>query len=166
GGRGRAAPRRRHPGGVVGRRPGDRADPRRAGDHAGGGRPHRPPRRRVTPPGRGTSFAGVAHDRQHRPFTRVPAGHAGVMSEPGTQSTADLVKQAAEQISTLVRDELELARAEMTEKASRAGRGAGLFGGAGVVSLYGILGVLTGIVLLLARVMPAWGAALLVGVVL
>ncbi len=88
------------------------------------------------------------------------------MSEANTQSTADLVKQAAEQISTLVRDELELARAEMTEKASRAGRGAGLLGGAGLVSLYGILGVLTGIVLLLARVMPAWVAALLVGVVL
>src|SRR5690242_4682320 len=88
------------------------------------------------------------------------------MAEPGNPSTADLVKQAAEQISTLVRDELRLARAEMTEKASRAGRGAGLLGGAGLVSLYGILGVLTGVVLLLARVMPAWGAALLVGVVL
>src|SRR5690348_3085737 len=85
------------------------------------------------------------------------------MSEPGT---GELVKQAADQISTLVRDELALARAELGEKASRAGRGAGLFGGAGLVSLYGTLGVLVGIVLLLARVMPAWGAALLVGVVL
>ena len=88
------------------------------------------------------------------------------MSETDAPSTADLVRQAGEQISTLVRDELALARAEMTEKASRAGRGAGLFGGAGLVSLYGILGVLTAIVLLLARVMPAWVAALLVGVVL
>ena len=91
------------------------------------------------------------------------------MSETGAaqaQSTAELVRQAAEQISTLVRDELALARAEMATKASRAGRGAGLFGGAGLVSLYGILGVLTGIVLLLALVMPAWAAALLVGVVL
>jgi uncharacterized membrane protein YqjE len=82
------------------------------------------------------------------------------------QSTADLVRRVAEQVSTLVRDELALAKAEMTEKAGRAGRGAGLFGGAGVVSLYGVLGVLTALVLLLAKVMPAWAAALLVGIVL
>lgn len=82
------------------------------------------------------------------------------------QSTADLVKLASEQISTLVRDELALARVELTSKARHAGRGVGLFGVAGVVSLYGVFGVLTGIVALLARVMPAWGAALLVGVVL
>jgi uncharacterized membrane protein YqjE len=88
------------------------------------------------------------------------------MSETHPESTADLVKQAADQISTLVRDELALAKAEMSEKAGRAGRGVGLFGGAGLVSLYGILGVLTGIVLLLGKVMPYWGAALLVGVVL
>jgi VIT1/CCC1 family predicted Fe2+/Mn2+ transporter len=89
------------------------------------------------------------------------------MSEPRTEeSTADLIKQAADQISTLVREELALAKAEMSEKAGRAGRGVGLFGGAGLVSLYGILGVLTGIVLLLGKVMTYWGAALLVGVVL
>ena len=82
------------------------------------------------------------------------------------ESTADLVKRAADEISTLVRDELALARAEMAEKAGRAGRGVGLFGGAGLISLYGILGVLTGIVLLLGKAMTYWGAALLVGVVL
>ncbi len=83
-----------------------------------------------------------------------------------SHSTADLVRRAAEQISILVRDELALARTEVSEKASHAGRGVGLFGGAGLVSLYGVFGVLAGIVLLLARVMPAWSAALLVGVVL
>ncbi len=88
------------------------------------------------------------------------------MAESRTESTADLVRQAAEQISTLIRDELTLAKAEMREKAGRAGRGAGLFGGAGIVSLYGVLGVLTALVLLLAKAMPAWAAALLVGIVL
>ncbi len=39
-------------------------------------------------------------------------------------------------------------------------------GGAGIVSLYGVLGVLTALVLLLAKAMPAWAAALLVGIVL
>ncbi len=88
------------------------------------------------------------------------------MAESRTESTADLVRQAAEQISTLIRDELTLAKAEMREKAGRAGRGAGLFGGAGIVSLYGVLSVLTALVLLLAKAMPAWAAALLVVIVL
>jgi len=88
------------------------------------------------------------------------------MAESRTESTADLVRQAAEQISTLIRDELTLAKAEMREKAGRAGRVSGLFGGDGIVSLYGVLGVLTALVLLLAKAMPAWAAALLVGIVL
>ena len=94
----------------------------------------------------------------------VPDGHrpatAATASPP---STADLIRRATEQLSTLVRDEIALARAEMTEKLAHAGKGAGLFGGAGVVSLYGVFGLLTGAVLLLAKVMPAWGAALAVG---
>src|SRR5437764_15462935 len=81
-------------------------------------------------------------------------------------STPGLIRPAPETLSTLIRDELALAKAEMSEKASRAGKGAGLFGGAGLVSLYGVLGVLAAVVLLLAYVMPAWAAALLVGVVL
>jgi len=83
-----------------------------------------------------------------------------------SESTADLVRQAADQLTTLVRDEMTLAKAEMSEKAGRAGRGAGLFGAAGLISLYGVLGVLAAVVLLLAYVMPAWVAALLVGIVL
>ena len=89
-----------------------------------------------------------------------------VENNRGDQSTADLVKQAAEQISRLVRDELRLAQAEITEKGKRAGIGAGLFGGAGVVALYGLAALLTSIVLLLALAMPAWVAALIVAVVL
>ena len=81
-------------------------------------------------------------------------------------STAELVRDAAEQISSLVRAELRLASAEMAEKGKRAGMGAGLFGGAGVVAFYGV-GALTATVILgLANVMPAWLAALLVAVAL
>jgi hypothetical protein len=78
-------------------------------------------------------------------------------------STAELIKQASEQLSTLVRDELALARVEMTGKAKRAGLGAGLFGGAGMISLYGVFGLLTGAVLAIAHVIPDWAAALAVG---
>ena len=91
----------------------------------------------------------------------VPDGHRS--ATPATSSTADLIRRATDQLSTLVRDEVALAKAEMTEKLTHAGKGAGLFGGAGVVSLYGVFGLLAGVVLLLAKVIPAWGAALAVG---
>jgi hypothetical protein len=81
-------------------------------------------------------------------------------------STAELVRQAAEQISRLVRDELALARAEMTEKGKKTGVGAGLLGGGGLVALYGVAALLTAIVLGLAEAMPAWLAALIVAVLL
>jgi hypothetical protein len=96
----------------------------------------------------------------HRPATPTAASSPSTASPP---STADLIRRATDQLSTLVRDEVALARAEMTEKLQHAGKGAGLFGGAGVVSLYGVFGLLAGAVLLLAKVMPAWGAALAMG---
>jgi hypothetical protein len=88
-------------------------------------------------------------------------------SEPlSEQSTAELVKLAADQISRLVRDELRLAQVELTRKGKQAGIGFGMFGGAGVVALYGLTGLLAALVLGLATVMPAWLAALIVGIVL
>jgi Putative Actinobacterial Holin-X, holin superfamily III len=89
------------------------------------------------------------------------------MAEPRTEpSTPELVKRAAEQISTLIRDELALARAEIAAKAKHAGKGAGLFGGAGIIALYGVAALLGAAVLALALVLPAWAAALIVGVLL
>ncbi len=88
------------------------------------------------------------------------------MTKTDDRSTAELVQQASEQVSRLVRDELRLARAEMAEKGKRAGAGAGMFGGAGFIALYGLTAVLAAAVLGLAEVMPAWLAALAVGAVL
>lgn len=88
-------------------------------------------------------------------------------SRPGDEaSTAELVQRATEQVSRLVRDELALARAELTEKGKHAGVGVGLFGGGGALALYGLGALLAAIVLLLAQAMPAWVAALIVAVVL
>jgi hypothetical protein len=81
-------------------------------------------------------------------------------------STGELVSQLSEQVSTLVRDELALAKAEVTEKGKRAGVGAGLLGGGGVLALYGVGALLFTIGALLALVMPAWLAALIVTVAL
>ncbi|MFG2057428.1 phage holin family protein [Micromonospora sp. NPDC048930] len=84
-------------------------------------------------------------------------------SEP---STAELVQRATEQVSRLVRDELALARAELTQKGRHAGIGIGLFGGGGVMALYGAGALVAAVILLLALAMPAWLAALIVAVAL
>ncbi len=76
----------------------------------------------------------------------------------------DLVKHLSEQTSTLIRQELRLAQLEMQEKGKRAGIGAGLFGGAGLVALYGTAFVLAAAALALATAVDAWAAALIVGV--
>jgi Flp pilus assembly protein TadB len=78
-------------------------------------------------------------------------------------STGDLVKNLSEQVSRLIRDELKLAEYEMTAKAKRAGRGAGMFGGSGLLALYGIACFLAAAIIGLALVVPAWAAALIVG---
>jgi len=90
------------------------------------------------------------------------------MHDPDTsqKTTAELVKTASEQISRLVRDELKLAQAEIAQKGKHAGIGAGLFGAGGLIALYGVAALLTAVVLLLAYVMPAWVAAVIVGVLL
>jgi hypothetical protein len=82
-----------------------------------------------------------------------------------SSSTAELVNQAASQISVLVRDELALARAEMVGKAKQAGVGAGLVSGAATLALYGLALVLALAVVLLDLVWPLWSALLLVCVV-
>ncbi|MDG4766585.1 phage holin family protein [Solwaraspora sp. WMMD406] len=82
------------------------------------------------------------------------------------RSTAELVQQAGEQISRLVRDELALARAELTEKGKHAGFGIGLFGGGGVLALYGLATLIAAAVLLLGQAWPPWVAALTIAVLL
>ncbi|HEY8043205.1 MAG TPA: phage holin family protein [Streptosporangiaceae bacterium] len=78
-------------------------------------------------------------------------------------SAGELVKQLSEQVSRLIRNELKLAEYEMTSKARRLGRGAGLFGGSGLVALYGLGCLLAAAIIGLASVLPAWAAALIVG---
>lgn len=88
------------------------------------------------------------------------------LNVPGEPSTVELVQGATEQISRLVRDELRLARHELTQKGRLAGAGAGLLGGGGLTALLGVTALLGAVVFALAEVMPGWLAAALVGVVL
>jgi uncharacterized membrane protein YqjE len=89
-----------------------------------------------------------------------------VATDTHNQPTAQLVSQLSEQVSTLVRDELTLAKIEMAEKGKKAGKGAGLLGGAGVIALYGLGALFVTIGAALALVMPVWAAALIVTVLL
>jgi uncharacterized membrane protein YqjE len=89
----------------------------------------------------------------------------GETNELRSHSTGELVKQLSEQTTTLVRKEIELAKAELSEKGKVAGQGAGMFGGAAVVGLLA-LGTLTVMILaVLDKAMDLWVAALIVTVV-
>jgi len=77
----------------------------------------------------------------------------------------ELMKDLSEQTTTLVRQEIELAKAEMTAKGKQVGIGAGAFGGAAVVGLYAIGALTACLILALSLAVDAWLAALIVGVV-
>src|SRR3954466_15738616 len=79
------------------------------------------------------------------------------------QSTRDLVQDLTRQTSTLIRQEMRLAQAELTEKGRHASRGAGMFGGAGLVALYGVGALIAAAILGLATVIEPWIAAAAVG---
>ena len=81
------------------------------------------------------------------------------------RSIAELLKQLSDQTTTLARQEVDLAKAELAAKGKQAGLGAGMFGGATIFGLYA-LGALTACVILaLATAMSAWLAALIVAAV-
>ena len=85
---------------------------------------------------------------------------------PAGRSTAELVQQLSEQVSRLVRQEMQLAKLELAEKGKRTGLGVGLIGGGGLFVAYGIATLVAAAVLGLATVWPAWLAALVVGLLL
>jgi hypothetical protein len=82
------------------------------------------------------------------------------------QPMGELFKQLSDDLSTLVRQELRLAQAEMTAKGKAAGIGVGLFGGAGVFALFGLACLITAAILALAGPIPDWLAAVIVGIAL
>ena len=77
----------------------------------------------------------------------------------------DLFGDLASEMSNLVRQEVALARVEISQKAKYAGRNIGYLVVGGAVAYAALLAVLAAVIMLLDRVMPAWGAALLVGLV-
>jgi membrane protein len=82
------------------------------------------------------------------------------------QSVGELVQQLSQQTAALVRQEMRLATVELQQKGKKAGIGAGMFGGAGVVALYGVGALIAAAILGIATFLEPWIAAVIVGVVL
>ena len=74
----------------------------------------------------------------------------------------ELVKDLANQTSTLVRQEITLAKAEVTQKGKVAGKGAGLLAGAAVFGLLALGALTAALIAVLGTFMPTWVAALIV----
>jgi len=68
-----------------------------------------------------------------------PTGISTDGADPSTRSLGELLSDVTTDLSTLLRQEVELAKAELTQSAKRAGKGAGMFGGAAFAAYLGIL---------------------------
>jgi uncharacterized membrane protein YqjE len=79
--------------------------------------------------------------------------------------TGELLKELSDSTTTLVRKEIELAKAELGEKGKKAGLGASMFGGAGLFGVFAFAALTTCIIVALDSAMPLWLAALIVAVV-
>jgi uncharacterized membrane protein YqjE len=77
-----------------------------------------------------------------------------------------VVHRLTEQIPELVRSEMRLAQAELTQKGKRAGVGVGLFSVAGLLTLYGLAALLATAIVLLDLALPLAAAAAIVAGVL
>jgi len=87
------------------------------------------------------------------------------MQSRDDRSLGELFSELAQETSTLVRQEVNLAKTEMGDKASRAGRHVGVLAAGGALAYAGLLAILAGVIALLNDVMPLWASALLVGIV-
>ena len=76
----------------------------------------------------------------------------------------ELVKDLASQTSTLVRQEIQLAQAEVTQRGKLAGKGAGMLAGGAVAGLLGLGAFTALLVIALDGALPLWLAALIVTV--
>jgi uncharacterized membrane protein YqjE len=95
----------------------------------------------------------------------MSAGADGNGADARDQSIGELVKDLASETSTLVRQEIDLAKAEMTERGKRMGKGAGILGAAALVGLLAAGALTACLIAALDLAMPTWLAALIVTVV-
>jgi uncharacterized membrane protein YqjE len=90
------------------------------------------------------------------------AAHDTETQDPRDRGVGELVKDLAGQTSTLVRQEIQLAQAELASKGKVAGRGAGMLAGAAVAGLLALIALTAVLIAALDTAMPLWLAALIV----
>jgi uncharacterized membrane protein YqjE len=86
-------------------------------------------------------------------------------SSESTRSVGDIVGDITTDLSTLVRQEMDLAKSELKQEVGRVGKGAGMFGGAGVAALLVLIFLSLALTYLLDNWMPVELAALVVAIV-
>ncbi|HUR99297.1 MAG TPA: phage holin family protein [Pyrinomonadaceae bacterium] len=87
------------------------------------------------------------------------------MNNKDERSLGDLFSELAAETGTLVRQEVALAQAEITTKATKVGKNVGFLAVGGAVAYAAMLAILAGVIIGLSHFMPAWIAAILVGLV-
>jgi cell division protein FtsN len=110
------------------------------------------------------------NEETHRPESGAYETRVGERGRPASGDLQDkplpeLLKQLSDQTATLVRKEMELAKAEMTVKGKQFGLGAGAFGGAGLFGLFAFGALTAGFILALGLAVAGWLAALIVAIV-
>ena len=101
----------------------------------------------------------------HPRVRRMSTDGQGHVADPREQSIGELVKDLAGETSTLVRQEIDLAKAEMTERGKQIGKGAGILGAAALVGLLAAGALTACLIAALDLAMATWVAALVVTVV-
>ena len=81
------------------------------------------------------------------------------------RSLGELFSELSQETTTLIRQEVNLAKTEMSQKASRVGKDVGFMAAGGAVAYAGLLAIVAGVIALLGLVIPLWLSALLVGLV-
>lgn len=91
---------------------------------------------------------------------------AQVQLQKEERSIGELFSELAAETGTLVRQEVALAQAEITAKATVAGKNVGYLAAGGAVGYAGLLAIVAGVIMGLSYFIPAWVAALLVGAII
>lgn len=100
--------------------------------------------------------------RETSPVRRSDTSGVDDIEPRGGEPLARLISDLSNQLLRLVRDELQLAKVELTDSARQAGFGIGLFGAAGILALFGLAGLIATAIIALAMVLPWWLAALII----
>ena len=88
-----------------------------------------------------------------------------MMERKEERSIGELFSELASQTTTLVRQELQLAKVELSQKAAQVGKEVGLVGLGGAVAYAGFLAVLAALILVIGQFIAVWLSALIIGIV-